>query len=620
MAYIAPNTYVKLYKGVDIDPDYNHTIRFDNAQQQKEWFNNKYGGTQIEFNGQSYQRFEKGSLKLQTPIEPVLQCNYMVFGNSSFENKQFYAFVTSVEYSSNNVTIIEYEIDVMQTWMFDYTIDDVFVEREHSATDNIGENILPEPVGVSGEMIVQTKTEIKFKYFAGGLMTSKKLPDKVRAMQVWGVPSPLDGYWKIETKEINGALCGVPTTVFLVMGLCIDTKDIRSKFGNPNMTKQNFCNTYQLQDYDAYQELDDIISPDNKLLTLSSLIANICDGKIDGFDEGHIIGAFTYPADVTRADNLARGFNKTGNTNISISEDYEISVPNYISDGDKWSIQPYYPKNKKLWSEPYSQICISNLNGTVTNYGVQNFKNKNYPSFRWVSNACRGCDVMLYPINHREINDDYDYAINNQDFPEPLYSGDSFNMWWNRNKNSVILSAISSAVSGLSLNYTHKPQYTTQYQRMGKTVTRTNREVDKYNADVRMGSLGGVLNAIGTGLDLKNTPPNVYGNNAGKDIFIGLNECGFKIYFMTIKPEIAKTVDDFFTMFGYSANVIKQPNFLNSDFRRPSYNYIKTVNMHLNNQMLPAGAIDKICSIYDKGITFWERNITVGNYNAQNQP
>ena len=67
-----------------------------------------------------------------------------MFQNTSFGIKWFYAFITNVEYINNETSEITIEIDVMQTWHFDYTVNQCFVEREMAATDDIGGNLVPE--------------------------------------------------------------------------------------------------------------------------------------------------------------------------------------------------------------------------------------------------------------------------------------------------------------------------------------------------------------------------------------------------------------------------------------------------------------------------------------------
>lgn len=142
--YIEPNSQVRLLSGVPLDDTYDHTIYFADATSQYNYFSGK---VKQSFNNVSYARAERGVIRLEGTADDYYDCNYIMFQNTSFGSKWFYAFIKKApEYVSNNVFRVEFEIDDMQTWMFDYTVDACFVEREHSVTDNIGENLLPENV------------------------------------------------------------------------------------------------------------------------------------------------------------------------------------------------------------------------------------------------------------------------------------------------------------------------------------------------------------------------------------------------------------------------------------------------------------------------------------------
>lgn len=147
--YIEPNTNIKILKDVPLDTTYDHTIYFSSASAQTNYF---AGLTKYNLTSQTYQRVKRGYARVQRKAEDLYDCNYMMFQNSSYGNKWFYAFITSVEYVNNVTSEITFEIDDMQTWFFDFTLDMCYVEREHSVTDEIGEYILPEPVEV-GEMV-----------------------------------------------------------------------------------------------------------------------------------------------------------------------------------------------------------------------------------------------------------------------------------------------------------------------------------------------------------------------------------------------------------------------------------------------------------------------------------
>lgn len=145
--YVEPNSTVYLMKNVPLDPTYQHTVLFSSKEQQANTFLG-YTTGDLTFVNQSYQRHGRGYIKIATNVGNVLNCNYMMFRNYNSEtmtyDRWFYAFVTDVEYVNEATTLIRYEIDIMQTWLFDYSLDPVFVEREHSTTDNVGDNLLDE--------------------------------------------------------------------------------------------------------------------------------------------------------------------------------------------------------------------------------------------------------------------------------------------------------------------------------------------------------------------------------------------------------------------------------------------------------------------------------------------
>lgn len=142
---IEPNTTLYILKDIPLDTSYDHTIYFGSKEAQATYFmsKQKYPLTQY-----TYQRVNRGKVRVGIQADNLYDCNYIMFQNTAFGNKWFYAYITAVEYINNTASDITYEIDTMQTWHFDYSVDYCFVEREHSTSDVIGDNIQPEPVDV----------------------------------------------------------------------------------------------------------------------------------------------------------------------------------------------------------------------------------------------------------------------------------------------------------------------------------------------------------------------------------------------------------------------------------------------------------------------------------------
>ena len=169
--FIEPNTNIRILSHVPLTNEYKHTLYWkpENKSKQTEYFKGK---TKHNLLTQSYQRVNRGVARVGLKAESLYDCNYMMFQNTSFGDKWFYAFITKVEYINNIVSEITFEIDVLQTWYFDYELRDCFVEREHSETDEIGDNILPEPLEVKDYVCRRINRTHLFDHYSAVICTA----------------------------------------------------------------------------------------------------------------------------------------------------------------------------------------------------------------------------------------------------------------------------------------------------------------------------------------------------------------------------------------------------------------------------------------------------------------
>ena len=154
--YIQPNTTIRLIKNCPLDKNQENTIYFTSVSAQSTYFTSTLQG--FLFQSNSYQRVSKNSIRVAMNVEALYNCNYLAFQNASFGGKWFYAFIDKVEYVNNVTSEVTYTIDVMQTWHFQYELEQCLVEREHSVTDNIGDNLVDEKLD-TGEYICSGYTE-----------------------------------------------------------------------------------------------------------------------------------------------------------------------------------------------------------------------------------------------------------------------------------------------------------------------------------------------------------------------------------------------------------------------------------------------------------------------------
>ena len=145
MAYVQPNSIVQLFRGINLDNRYMHTIYFANESAQNAWFTSKATYT---FQQISYTRYTRDTIKLKCDATDIMDCSYMRFKNDRNVDKWYYAFINAVEYINENTAMITYEIDVMQTWFIQNgTLRPCYIERQHVLDDTFSTNLEAEPVG-----------------------------------------------------------------------------------------------------------------------------------------------------------------------------------------------------------------------------------------------------------------------------------------------------------------------------------------------------------------------------------------------------------------------------------------------------------------------------------------
>lgn len=145
-----PASELYFCSGVPLDPRYEHTLWFTDLAAQKSYFEGKVIKT---FSPLTYLRKGK-SVKVAANFETartwdyMFTVNYEAVGSGEFNfptiGKTHYYFVTDVQYVNDNTVEVLVELDVMQTYLFDFERLPCFVERMHTETDGVGDYTLDE--------------------------------------------------------------------------------------------------------------------------------------------------------------------------------------------------------------------------------------------------------------------------------------------------------------------------------------------------------------------------------------------------------------------------------------------------------------------------------------------
>lgn len=156
---VPQNTIIKAYKAVPWDNSLKDIRLFDTPAQRDTFLNALLAG---QWNQCSVVSVGK-SIRVAAYYNNCIECNYLSFVNPQEGTKArtFYAYITSVNYVNVNTVEFTYEIDWIQTYLFDFVFEECLVEREHVNDDTMGKHVLEEGLEV-GEYQVDYQQYMDF--------------------------------------------------------------------------------------------------------------------------------------------------------------------------------------------------------------------------------------------------------------------------------------------------------------------------------------------------------------------------------------------------------------------------------------------------------------------------
>ena len=618
--YIYPDTIIKILKNVPLDPTYDHTIYWDvehpeqGKQAQATYFSSKAKYT---FDNQTYQRLQRGWMYIGRKADDLYDCNYIMFQNHAYGNKWFYAFLKGVEYENDHTSRVEFQIDVMQTWMFDYQLDQCFVEREHSATDGLFENIVTEDINIGNEYISNQVVHFDMNDMNLCILANRKLagieqtpPSKI----INRIMMPLRIYDDIAVKEENISLIDTTLNYF-------NENDIICIYQYPSVFY-----THEFPE----MTVDSIIITGADWCRANVIGVAIEENELVGYqiyfgtDTDHIFTVTGNTATVSTINTIDIQFTPSvpfeaggipsGTIIHKVQDSYPIKVK-YKSIQMNTTINGYTPKNKKLYSYPFSKLIVSNNSGQTAEYKWEYLSVLQEQGVLKSIFAFRGAivstpSVLCYPTEYRGVPNDYDSGIAYSNFPQCCWSGDVFKAWWAQNKasfvTSTLTSVLSSATGGVMAGVKANHFTGNQNVQFGATMGAVS---------AGLGIASTIANSVAKIEDIKNTPSQTHGQAQTDSLNPALGRVRFTFYVSTINAQYARIVDDYFERYGYATKRNKIPN----RNVRPHWTFTKTIGCTLTGS-IPADDATAICEIYNNGITFWANGSEVGNYALDNSP
>lgn len=262
----------------------------------------------------------------------------------------------------------------------------------------------------------------------------------------------------------------------------------------------------------------------------------------------------------------------------------------------------YTPKNNKIYTYPYSYFIVDDNQGNCNTYkpeltvqGILQMKSFGFRNTMPVVFSC--------PVNYAGVqNENYNFGFTTNQFPLCAWSVDTFKSWLAQNKNSLALSAISSGINGIGKGFAGAS--------LGSSVGPVGTIVGGLSGFTS--GISGIAGIMAQVLDKEVVPNQAKGKIGTDSVNVGLGTVRLDVYGMRPKLSMCKSIDDYWTAFGYPIHQITTP-LTNS---RSSWNYIKTVDCGFTSDA-DLDLLKRFRGIFDKGVTIWHTD-DVGNYSLAN--
>lgn len=655
MSYIQPNTDIYILKNIPLNKSYEHTVYYENKTAQANAFLNKQ---KFHLTNYSYQRALLGTIKVELTYEQLIDCNYLMFKNTNFENKWFYAFITGIAYISNEVTAIYYELDVMQTWCYDYSFKPTFVERNHSDTDYLFDNTQPEGLEIGSDYQRYLQTERNYDTSCYTITTASAIPS-----------APVNAYYSL---TLNSVYCGI------YVYLC-NSSNISSMITAINNSGLG-DSVLSFQCSPTENNLD--IRHDINVSGLSS---------INGYTPRNK-KLFNYPYNFLEVSN-----------NLGTSTEYHFERGEYGSNADISKRKQYIQFTEIRVAYPLSQVQIipDTYNGVrYTNNNVYGISYASFPTCGFASDTYKAWWAQnrnTYMANQLAINNNYDTSMAIAQNTFNIAQNQAQTNWANSKiqasstyNQAVNTAQASSNQASTTLNNANNNFVTNAFIGLGKAVGGTaiavaapvtgpmaamgagtaisgasqaisaintslnaNSQYDATQATVQTSLNNASLQWDASGIIAQNSLDNAVKNatiseqssqlsalntyenatNAlvakkqdmqhmpntakGNAICDGMNYASgnAKIVFniCQITKEYAQIVDAYFDKYGYAQRRLYTPIRQN----RKHWSYLKTVGCNIVGEM-NQNDLMTIKGIYDNGITTWNTLDEVGDYTLDN--
>lgn len=355
-----PQSVIYICSGVRINSRYEHSIYFASASAQQEYFAGKVVKT---LSAYSYLR-KTWPLKVEATMEQAKTWNYLFFRNGS--GKLYYYFINTVEYINDSTVELGLELDVIQTYLFDFTLLPSFIERQHTTTDSIGAHTVDEGLEL-GELYDNSRQEINPGALCIMVMATINPGASGEALNTPALPY-----------RYNGVFSGVK--IWAIDG---------SRWAE-------------------WGEQLDVLDG---------------AGKTDA-----ILAMWMYPKSLVKLGGEATWNDDTLVLPVEEAVDHSDGVT-YPIGARRATLDGYTPKNKKLHTFPFQFLYATNNQGDSAVYHFERFDGADDNAFAISGALSPDGGVRMTPIGYNGLTYNYKEGLTLTGYPTCAWDSDIYKMW-----------------------------------------------------------------------------------------------------------------------------------------------------------------------------------------------
>lgn len=555
-------------------------LDFSSESDQQEYFSSKARHT---YNDCSYQP-RTGIMRVKGYVDELRDCNYGYYKNT-YKNteKTYYFWIVAKDYITRETTQLTIQIDVFQTWQFNFNLNSCLVEREHVDNDAYGMHTIKEDFELGDYLTVVKKpvscltgdvgffvahTDVVSGETMGGIYGSTYNGCHLKYFSRNGINEMGNFIEQLSTSGKGDTIAYIFQFPSGLAPTWSSGDNIPSYNGVLSKTETFYTN--EQVNYFAYNGIT--YTPYNKKL--------LC-----------------YPYMFITVKNPSGG-------------NVVLKFENFVTSNVEFLIEAVLTQHPTISCTPLNyggKAFAIDDSITLNDYGLCSWNNDNFANwFAQHKNTISAQSTNAYmstKASGQVINNNYDNAISNRDTNLGKGIINTSLSTLTSLGSGNLLGAGATAIGGAA-------NTALDYKQAGRNANNDLANSNLMNDTNYQNEIRSIMASV---QDASVQPNTCKGSTESSGLDIARNTATFFIEQTAIKPEYAKMIDSYFQMFGYQVNAVKVPNYKS----REKWNYLKTVNASVYGDV-PFDDCSAINNMFNNGLTIWHDESYMYEYDTLN--